>query len=259
MLDRSPFPYYNNMNMKNALRFSGRLQGERQYMIGIIVAMKAEAAEIKAAMTDKQTRTQSGIEFVSGRFCGKDVVVAQSGVGKVFAAVCAQTMILTYHPTYIINTGVGGTLTPSLSIGDIAIASDVVQHDMDTSAVGDPVGMISGLNIIHIPADATLAKLAEKAASQQGFPCLKGTVSSGDQFVSTAPQKERIRSLFHAIACEMEGAAIGHVCYINSVPFTVLRTISDNADDSSGMDYSAFLPLAISRSFLILSDVIRQL
>ena len=103
-------------------------------MIGIIAAMKAEIESVKQEMTDKTVEIFSGIEFVSGKFRGKDAVVAQCGIGKVFAAVCTQTMILKYAPDIIVNTGVGGTLTKELSVGDIAISTDVVQHDMDTSS-----------------------------------------------------------------------------------------------------------------------------
>ncbi|MBE7043478.1 MAG: 5'-methylthioadenosine/S-adenosylhomocysteine nucleosidase, partial [Ruminococcaceae bacterium] len=113
-------------------------------MIGLIGAMRIEVEALQQEMIQKKQEVISGMTFVSGFLYGKEVVVAESGVGKVFSALCAQTMILHYHVTQIINTGVGGTLTDRLSIGQIAIANEVVQHDMDTSPLGDPVGLLSG-------------------------------------------------------------------------------------------------------------------
>lgn len=227
-------------------------------MIGIIAAMVPEIEKVKAAMTDKELRTVSGIEFVSGKLYGKDAVVAKCGIGKVFAALCTQTMILTYAPEYIINIGVGGTLTDKLSIGDIAISSDVVQHDMDTSPLGDPVGLVSGINIVHFPASERLSAGLAATADKLGINNLIGTIASGDQFIASKERKKFIRESFGAVSCEMEGAAVGHVCYVNSVPFAVLRAISDSADDSSHMDYGEFVLLAAERSFNVISEFIKN-
>ena len=227
-------------------------------MIGIIAAMVPEIEAVKAAMTDKTVKTVSGIDFVSGKLYGKDAVVAKCGIGKVFAAICAQTMILTYSPDFIINIGVGGTLTDRLSIGDIAISSDVVQHDMDTSPLGDPIGLVSGVNIVHFPADEKLVKGLLKAADNVGVNCLSGTVASGDQFIASKERKSFIRDSFGAVCCEMEGAAVGHVCFVNGTPFAVLRAISDSADDSSHMDYGEFVLLAAERSFNVISEFIKN-
>lgn len=230
-----------------------------KYSIGIIAAMDSEIAAIKDAMLDKTVETVSGIEFVKGILQGKNAVVAKCGIGKVFAAVCAQTMILKYAPELVLNTGVGGTLTDKLNIGDIAVAADVVQHDMDTSPLGDPVGLVSGINVVYFPADEVAVKLISDSARELGINSEKGTVASGDQFIASREQKERIKSSFNAIACEMEGAAIGHVCYINKVPFAVIRAISDSADDSSHMDYGEFLKLAAERSFNVVMKFISAL
>ncbi len=217
-------------------------------MIGIIGAMRIEVEALWAAMTDKKRDDISGIEFVSGKLYGVDAVVAQCGIGKVFAATCAQTMILRYGADTVINTGVAGTLTSELSVGDIAVSSACVQHDMDTSPLGDPVGLISGINIIEIPADLELCSAVCKAADTLGINCLAGVIASGDCFVSSRDKKKYITDTFGALACEMEGAAIAHVCYINKVKFVVIRAISDSADGSAEMDYGEFAKLAAARS-----------
>ena len=113
-------------------------------MIGIIGAMKVELEALKARLQDVTVTRISGVDFYSGKLHGTDVVATVSGVGKVFAAVCAQTMVLKFGVNAIINTGVAGGLSPNLKLGEVAIASQVCQHDMDTSGVGDPKGLISG-------------------------------------------------------------------------------------------------------------------
>lgn len=217
-------------------------------MIGIIGAMKVEILSLKDRLEDLEVISISGIDFYRGRLHGAPVVAAVSGVGKVFAAVCAQTMILRFGVDAVINIGVAGGLSPKLNLGDIVIASAVSQHDMDTSGVGDPVGMISGINLIRIEADPNLVKCAEEAASKLGFNYETGVIASGDKFVCDVKQKEWIRDFFQAAAVEMEGAAIGQVCYINKVPFTVIRSISDDAAGHAPVSYESFFKEAAAKA-----------
>ena len=217
--------------------------------IGIIGAMKIEVEAICAAMADAVCEVISGMEFVCGTLKGKRVVCAKCGIGKVFAAICAQTMILRYAPAVIINSGVAGTLSSELSIGQIALAEQMVQHDMDTSPIGDPVGLISGINIIYLPADKAVTAALAAAVESLAVPYKRGTIASGDQFICHSADKDRIRSAFETpdkpvIACEMEGAAIGQVCYVNKVPYGILRAISDGGDEQAFADYPTFLAAA---------------
>ncbi len=216
--------------------------------LGIIAAMKIEAELIEAAMTDIVRETCGSIEFCLGKIGSTDIVLAVCGIGKVFAAICAQTMIVKYAPDAIINTGVGGTLTKKLSVGDVAVSSAMVQHDMDTSALGDPVGLISGPNIIEIPADAALAEKISAIVKDMGINTVTGTIATGDQFIAKQETKDRIVERFGAIACEMEGAAIGQVCFVNKVPFAVIRAISDDADSGACDDYPTFAKMAAKNS-----------
>ncbi len=221
-------------------------------MIGIIAAMNVEMESLRAFIQDPVSETISGIRFVSGTIEGTEVVTAVCGVGKVFAALCTQTMILRYHPDAIVNTGVAGSLSEKLAIGNIAVSSAVVQHDMDTSPLGDPVGMISGINRIEIPADHSLAVRMDACARVMGVKTQMGVIASGDQFISSEARKQEIVSRFGAIATEMEGAAVGQVCFVNQVPFCVLRAISDGANDDSTMDYPAFVTMAAAQSVKLL-------
>ena len=226
-------------------------------MIGIIAAMNVEMESLRSHIENPVTETVGGVAYVSGQLEGQEVVTAVCGVGKVFAALCAQAMILRYRPECIINTGVAGTLTDRLSVGDIAVSTGVVQHDMDTSPIGDPLGLISGINKVVLPADEALAKKLTACASALGIKTLPGIVASGDQFVASAARKAFIVGQFDAIACEMEGAAVGQACYVNGVPFCVLRAISDSADGSSHMDYPAFTRLAAEQSVRLLLAFLR--
>ena len=208
-------------------------------MIGIIGAMQTEVELLISEIKDAKCESISGIDFYSGKLCGEDVVVARCGIGKVFAAMCAQTMIVKYGVERLINTGVGGAISNELNITDIAISNFVVQHDMDTSALGDPVGLISGINVVDIAADDTM--ISELCAAAE-------KIASGDLFVSGGEKKKYIEDTFGAIVCEMEGAAIGQVCYVNKVPFCVIRAVSDKADGSSSMDYMSFVGIAAKKN-----------
>lgn len=226
-------------------------------MLGIIGAMHIEVEKVKSLMENKTAETVSGIEYVSGTLHGKEIVIAACGIGKVAAAMCTQTMILKYSPECIINTGVGGSLDARLSIGDIAIGESLVQHDMDTSPLGDPVGLISGLNIVNIPADERVVSVLEKAAEKlDGVKTVRGIIASGDQFVASAEKKKYIVDTFNASVCEMEGAAIAQVCFTNAVAFCVVRAVSDCADGSSHMAYNEFLPVAASNAARLIEEFV---
>lgn len=221
-------------------------------LIGIIAAMHKEADGIIEKMNVTNTEVISGITFTIGKLKNKDCVVAVCGIGKVFAALCAQTMILRYSPSLIINSGVAGGLDPSLKVCDIALASSLVQHDMDTSSLGDPKGMISGINIINLPCDEKNTDRLRKCAEAEGIKTLTGVIASGDRFVSSSSDKKAIVDSFSAIACEMEGAAIAHVCYVNNVPCCVMRAISDGGDDNAVLDYPTFAKMAAQRAINVI-------
>ena len=210
-------------------------------MIGIIGAMEIEVEGIRALMTEKEEKIISGVKYVIGKLGNNNVVTAVCGIGKVFAAICAQTMILTFNPDLIVNTGVAGSIDASLNVFDIAVADKVVQHDMDTSPIGDPKGLLSGINVIYMYTDEKASELLIKLVKEAGINTACGAIASGDQFIASKAQKDEIKSNFpDAVACEMESASIGQVCYVNNKKFAILRAISDNADGDAIEDYPAF-------------------
>ncbi len=228
--------------------------------IGIIGAMDIEVAELISSMENIKKETISSTVYYEGTLKGRNVVVAKCGVGKVHAAVCAQTMILKYKPDCIINTGVAGSLNSDLDIADLVISESVVQHDYDTSGFGDPVGLISGINLINIPCSKTLVeKIQSSAKTIEGTNVIVGTIASGDQFICSQDRKDYIVKHFDALCAEMEGAAIGHVCYLNNVDFCIVRAISDKADGSAHMDFPSFTKIAANKSTQLISTFLKNL
>lgn len=213
-------------------------------MLGIIGAMQVEVNALKEIMTEQESRVISGMEYVKGKIDGHEVVAVVCGEGKVASAICAQTLILEYHVDGVINTGVAGTLCHELGISDVAIAENVVQHDMDVTALGYPVGQIPSLDVLKIPCDPKMISALEQAVIHQGSNYRVGTIASGDMFIHTDGRKAFIVDTFGAIAGEMEGAAIGQVCYVNKVPFVVLRTMSDDASGAAPESFETFAACA---------------
>ncbi len=202
-------------------------------MIGIIGAMDAEIKELKASIKELKTEKVSSIEFYIGKINNKDVVLAKCGIGKVFAAICAEAMILHYHPKKIIHIGIAGALSSELGIKDLAIAESVVQYDVDQTAFDMPLGFIQGPDIVNIPCDKKIVEQIEASAKKLNINYKTGVIASGDKFISDNTDKEKIIKSFGAIAVDMEGAATGQVCYINGVDFCVIRAMSDGSDDDA--------------------------
>ena len=227
-------------------------------MIGILGAMDIEVDGLISAATDIKKKVISGIAFYECKIHGKQVVIAKCGIGKVNSALSCEAMILTFNPSLIINTGVAGSLSKNLKIGDIVVSEDVCQHDFDTSPVGDPIGLLPGVNMIKIPADNKAIKDFLKVAKKLGLNAESGTVASGDQFISSKEQKDFIVNNFSAIACEMEGGSIGQVCCQNGTPFLVLRALSDSADEGAVDDYPTFAKKAAENSINMILEYLKN-
>lgn len=234
-------------------------ENKRPARVGIIGAMTAEMDAIKASIESPETERFGGVDFVSGTIYGVPVVAATCGMGKVFAAACTQAMILKYRPELIINVGVAGSLCRDLNIGDIAVADCVVQHDMDCGGIGDPQGMIHELQMIEFPCCEKTVRGLLKSADRLGFYNKKGVIASGDVFVQDGRRKASIADTFGAISCEMEGASVGHVCYVNGTPFCVLRAISDNGDETATGDFDMSLDMAAERATRVMEGYLKDL
>ncbi|WP_070000678.1 5'-methylthioadenosine/adenosylhomocysteine nucleosidase [Cellulosilyticum sp. I15G10I2] len=230
-------------------------------MIGIIGAMDEEVISLKRKMVIKDIKTVASMEFCTGAINDKEIVVVRCGIGKVNAAVCTQVLIDQFHTQCIINTGVAGGLHPEINIGDIVISSDTVEHDMDASAVGNPKGEIPRMNKTYFEADERLVQIAQDAAEKidGDHKVLVGRIASGDQFISSIKVKEAIYSMFTAYCAEMEGAAIAHTCYLNQVPFVIIRAISDKADHSADTNFEEFVNIAARNASKMIEAILENL
>lgn len=228
-------------------------------MIGIIGAMNVEVDTLVKSLKDEQEFVISEIKYTKGILSGRECVIAKSSPGKVNAAICTQTMILKFSPDYIINIGVAGAILNSLHVGDVALAENVVQHDVDTSPLGDPKGMVSGINLIEIPCSKYLIEKVSQILEEQDITFFKGTIITGDQFIANKEDLYKLGNDFKGIACEMEGGSIGQVCYINGVEFIVLRSISDSADENSAYSYEKFVEISAQKSCELIKRVIQKI
>lgn len=228
-------------------------------MIGMIGAMKGEVEGLKKQVSNAKVTIISATEFVSGTIGGKEVVIAMCAPGKVNAAICTQSMILHYAPDIIINSGVAGGTAPGIRILDIAVSTGVVQHDVDTTAVGDAKALISGINLVEIPADEkAVAALKQAAESLADTALYTGIIATGDQFIASNEKARQLAADFGAVAVDMEGGSVGQVCYINRVPFAVVRAISDNGDNAALLDYPVFLAKACEKSIRLMDAFIAR-
>ncbi len=229
-------------------------------MIGIIGAMPVEIEGLRSIMDNRRDKVFSGVTFSSGTISGAEVTLAVSGVGKVMASMCATAMCVCFSPSLVINTGVAGSLSPELSVGDILVAEALAQHDFDTGAIdGTPRGWIGAFNGVLLPADGTAAQILCGAAAGCGIKASKGIIVSGDQFIADAAVKDDLRRTFGASACEMEGAAIAAVSAVNSIPFAVLRAVSDSADGGAAENFPAFCRRSAENSIKVLTRALPSL
>lgn len=202
--------------------------------------MDSEARILRENMKDLRTETIASTVFHCGSIGDHDVVLMQCGIGKVCAACATQALISRFSPDYIINTGCAGALSPGLKVGDMVISRSAVEYDLDFTEIGFPLGFITSLGLSVIDADSGLASLIRKAIPAD-VNVAEGLVVSGDQFVSSQAQRNKILSNFPSALCtEMEGAAIAHVCAQNGVPFCIVRCMSDTADGNSGVSFAEF-------------------
>ncbi len=230
-------------------------------MIGIIGAMEEEVAVLKQDMMVEETSEYASMQFYKGVLCGKNVVIVRSGIGKVNAAICAQVLVDKFGVDILINTGIAGSLDATVDIGDMVISTDLVQHDMDATIFGDPLGQVPRMDTFSFPADPVLVGKAI-AANEEANPDIKtftGRIVSGDQFVSSAEVKEKLVQNFGARCTEMEGAAIAHAAYLNQVSCVIIRAISDKADNSATMDYPTFEKKAIEHSVRLVRNLLPRI
>ena len=211
--------------------------------IGIIFAMNEELTALKKYFTiDKITKIYD-LTFYEVDFIETRLVLVESGVGKVNAGRTTQILIDNYKPSAIYNIGVAGGVDKSLKVGDVVISTSLVQHDFDITAFDHKKGYIPNVGDV-IPVDKVLVMNSTEALEKKSLPYKLGCIASGDIFCTDAKMASKINEKFKALCVEMEGSAIGQVCFLCQVPCLVLRSISDCPDNNNRITYDEFLPAA---------------
>ncbi|WP_153915329.1 5'-methylthioadenosine/adenosylhomocysteine nucleosidase [Shewanella sp. TC10] len=228
--------------------------------IAIIGAMEPEVAHLIETMTNPVHSKVAGIEFVEGQLSGHDVVVTRSGIGKVAASIATTLVINNFNVTAVINTGSAGGFVDSLNIGDIVISSEVRHHDVDVTAFGYEIGQMASQPAAFIP-DTKLVEAAKAAISSLGeAQVIEGLIATGDSFICDPERTKIMLNNFPKMAaCEMEAAAIAQVCHQFEVPFVVIRSLSDNANNDSAVDFDSYIVKAGHYSALMVIALLKQL
>lgn len=229
-------------------------------MIAVVGALDAELNTFLDNLEGLQTEAAEPFTFHRGKLFGHEILISKSGVGKVLAAMTTQQVISVYRPSHIIFTGIAGALNPSLNIGDLIVGKDYVQHDMDARDLGFARGEIPYTGLRVVPADQKLVELAAAYKGPSGNT-LAGRILSGDQFITQSGKNshEHLAGELRGDAIEMEGASVAVVCSLNKIPFVVLRTISDRANDSAAVDFTSFLPIASKQSLEVVKYILARL
>lgn len=222
--------------------------------IGIIGAMQLEIDLLIEKIDSLGKDIVAGFTFYRGKISDVDVVITCCGVGKVNSASCTQILIDRYHVDCIINTGVAGGLHRDVKICDIVISSDVTHHDVDKNQMRQLFPFQETFQ-----ADEYLVDLALRACKslelKQNYH--HGRIVSGECFVEDVHTRDRIINEFSPYCVEMEGSAIGHVAYMNQIPFVVIRCISDTADEESSTSYEAFKESSANQSASLVIEMLK--
>lgn len=228
--------------------------------IGIIGAMEEEVVLLREQLTELEEKKIAGCEFYSGFLNNQEVVLLKSGIGKVNAAIGTTLLIQMYQPDAILNTGSAGGFHSGLNVGDVVISTDVRHHDVDATIFGYEYGQVPQMPANYLP-DEKLVEVAVKAGENvQNIQVAKGLIASGDSFMSDHERVEDIRSKFPTIyAAEMEAAAIAQTCYQFSVPFVIIRSLSDIAGKDARVSYDQFLKTASKNSAELVQQIVEEL
>ncbi|WP_090854164.1 5'-methylthioadenosine/S-adenosylhomocysteine nucleosidase [Paraliobacillus sp. PM-2] len=229
--------------------------------IGIIGAMDEEIALLKENMVIDTETTIANCLFIQGKMEDKDVVLLQSGIGKVNAAMATTILHERYQPTHVINTGSAGGFGQDLQVGDLVIGKEVTHHDVDVTAFDYVYGQVPGLPAVYLADDklieyteAAINELSDLRQSKQGL------IATGDTFMSDAVRVAFVRKKFpELIAAEMEAAAIAQVCQQYKTPFVIIRALSDIAGKESSISFEAFLETAAKHAAELIEKVVRKM
>ena len=223
--------------------------------IGIITATEEEITAIKKYITSSKVNRIFDLNFINGTIGKNEVILCESGVGKVNASRTTQLLIDNYDVDCVMNIGCAGALKEQLNIGDIVIGKYLVQHDFDITKFNHDKGYIPNVGI-KIESDKNLLGIFLNNIDSNVFV---GTIATGDIFCTDKNMSLKIRNKFNADCVEMEGAAIAQVCYLCNIPFIIIRSISDVVNGTNTIDYDKFAISSANKVAKLLNDIILKL
>lgn len=231
-----------------------------KFTVGIVGAMEPEVALLKTAMTIEREESLIHTTAFIGQLNGQNIVLVQSGIGKVNASIITALMIERYDLDYLINTGVAGALSNKLNVTDMVISTDVTHHDVDATAFGYVLGQVPGMPEVYHSDDQLQALALSIIDNNEEIKGQCGQVVSGDSFIDSKVEKDNILSNFaDALCVDMESSSIAQTCYQFETPFLIMRSMSDKADDSADMSYDEFLARACVHSSEVVKSILREL
>lgn len=226
--------------------------------IAIMGAMPEEITPILAQLNSYEMKEYANNTYYLAHYHGHELVIAYSKIGKVFSTLTATIMIEHFGAEVLLFSGVAGGGSSAIQVGDVVVATQTVQHDIDITAFGRQKGEIPGSKVFIETSQHLTSKL-KKTANTHGIPLKEGVIATGDQFIHTREAKEMIVKHFNAQAIEMEGASVNLVCHELNVPCVVLRAISDTADGQTVDDFPPFVEQAAKQSATLVLSLVRSL
>ncbi|KRM35224.1 methylthioadenosine nucleosidase [Limosilactobacillus pontis DSM 8475] len=226
---------------------------------GIICAMPEEIKELTARLSDKQVETIGGKDYLQGKISNQQVVLVESGIGKVEAGITTEHLITDFNVDVVINSGSAGGIGRGLHIGDVVISSETAYHDVDARAFDYVYGQLPGKQP-RFKASEKWGRALETAGEQTGLNIKRGLIVSGDQFIASQDAIDQILHYFpEALSSEMEGAAVGQVATDHDVPYVVVRAMSDTGNEDAGVSFDEFIIEAGKRSANMLLQLFADL
>ena len=227
---------------------------------GIIGAMEAEVAILKSKLAKSKTIIQSGFTFYQGELNGSEVIIVQSGIGKVAAALATAFLIDKFQPDYVVNTGSAGGFEQTLKVGDIVVSSQVRYHDVDVTAFGYEKGQLPNQPAAYVANPMLVDAAKSSALLLTDIKSLVGLITTGDTFMTNEGDINKAKINFpDMVAVEMEGAAIAHTCHHLDVPFVIIRSLSDIAGKESPTSFDAYLEKAAVNSSQLVENMVEHL
>ncbi|HFZ6638042.1 TPA: 5'-methylthioadenosine/adenosylhomocysteine nucleosidase [Streptococcus agalactiae] len=227
--------------------------------IGIIAAMEEELKLLVENLEDKSQETVLSNVYYSGRYGEHELVLVQSGVGKVMSAMSVAILVESFKVDAIINTGSAGAVATGLNVGDVVVADTLVYHDVDLTAFGYDYGQMS-MQPLYFHSDKTFVSTFEAVLSKEEMISKVGLIATGDSFIAGQEKIDVIKGHFpQVLAVEMEGAAIAQAAQATGNPFVVVRAMSDTAAHDANITFDEFIIEAGKRSAQVLMAFLKAL